>query len=72
MLASGLPRTLSPNPICFGALHPILHNERRLHEVIGWSDVSNGSQAVQSCHELLLWLIPQLDKFRRMRRFLHE
>ncbi len=29
-------------------------------------------QAVQSCHELLLWLTPQLDKFPRMRRFLHE
>lgn len=26
-------------------------------------------QAVQSCHELLLWLIPQLDKFPRIRRF---
>ena len=26
-------------------------------------------QAVQSCHELLLWLIPQLDKFPRLRRF---
>lgn len=26
-------------------------------------------QAVQSCHELLLWLIPQLDKFPRSRRF---
>jgi hypothetical protein len=26
-------------------------------------------QAVQSCHELLLWLIPQLDKFPRARRF---
>jgi len=25
--------------------------------------------AVQSCHELLLWLIPQLDKFPRVRRF---
>ncbi|QPD03370.1 MAG: diversity-generating retroelement protein Avd [Candidatus Nitrospira kreftii] len=25
-------------------------------------------QAVQSCHELLLWLIPQLDKFPRSRR----
>lgn len=25
--------------------------------------------AVQSCHELLLWLIPQLDKFPRIRRF---
>lgn len=26
-------------------------------------------QAVQSCHELLLWLVPQLDKFPRSRRF---
>lgn len=26
-------------------------------------------QSVQSCHELLLWLIPQLDKFPRSRRF---
>lgn len=26
-------------------------------------------QAVQSCHELLFWLIPQLDKFPRSRRF---
>ena len=26
-------------------------------------------QAVQSCHELLLWLIPQLDKFPRVRQF---
>ncbi|MGE3152974.1 MAG: diversity-generating retroelement protein Avd [Nitrospiraceae bacterium] len=26
-------------------------------------------QAVQSCHELLLWLIPQLDKFPHSRRF---
>jgi len=26
-------------------------------------------QAVQSCHELLLWLIPHLDKFPRARRF---
>ena len=25
--------------------------------------------AVQSCHELMLWLIPQLDKFPRLRRF---
>jgi hypothetical protein len=25
-------------------------------------------QAVQSCHELLLWLIPQLDKFPRVPR----
>jgi 23S rRNA-intervening sequence protein len=26
-------------------------------------------QAVQSCHELMLWIIPQLDKFPRSRRF---
>ena len=26
-------------------------------------------QAVQACHELLLWRIPQLDKFPRVRRF---
>ena len=26
-------------------------------------------QAVQSCHEMLLWLNPQLDKFPRNRRF---
>jgi len=26
-------------------------------------------QAVQSCHEVLLWVIPQLDKFPRVRRF---
>ncbi|MFZ0256369.1 MAG: diversity-generating retroelement protein Avd [Gammaproteobacteria bacterium] len=26
-------------------------------------------QAVQACHELLLWLIPQLDRFPRARRF---
>jgi hypothetical protein len=26
-------------------------------------------QAVQACHELFLWLIPQLDKFPRVRRF---
>jgi len=25
--------------------------------------------AVQSCHDLLLWLIPHLDKFPRLRRF---
>jgi len=29
----------------------------------------NVPQAVQSCHDLLLWLIPQLDKFPRSRRF---
>ena len=26
-------------------------------------------QAVQACHELIRWLIPQLDKFPRVRRF---
>ncbi len=26
-------------------------------------------QAVQSCHELIAWMIPQLDKFPRVRRF---
>ncbi len=26
-------------------------------------------QAVQACHELLLWLLPRLDKFRRVRRY---
>ncbi|MGH8474851.1 MAG: hypothetical protein ACRER2_03625 [Methylococcales bacterium] len=26
-------------------------------------------QAVQACHGLLLWIIPQLDKFPRSRRF---
>ena len=26
-------------------------------------------QAVQACHELLFWMIPQLDKFPRNRRF---
>jgi len=26
-------------------------------------------QAVQACHELLCWLVPQLDKFPRNRRF---
>lgn len=26
-------------------------------------------QAVQACHELLCWLVPQLDKFPRSRRF---
>ena len=29
----------------------------------------NVPQAVQSCHDLLLWLIPQLDKFPRSQRF---
>jgi hypothetical protein len=29
----------------------------------------NVPQAVQSCHELLLWLVPQLDKLPRARRF---
>jgi len=30
---------------------------------------SNVPQAVESCHDLLRWLIPQLDKFPRSRRF---
>lgn len=30
---------------------------------------SNVPQAVQACHELLLWLILQLDTFPRSRRF---
>jgi len=30
---------------------------------------SSVPHAVQSCHELLVWLIPQLDKFPRSRRF---
>lgn len=29
----------------------------------------NTPQAVQACHELLLWLIPLLDRFPRSRRF---
>ena len=29
----------------------------------------NVPQAVQSCHDLLAWIIPQLDKFPRSRRF---
>jgi len=29
----------------------------------------NTAQAVESCHDVLLWLIPQLDKFPRNRRF---
>jgi hypothetical protein len=29
-------------------------------------------RAVQACHELILWLIPQLDKFPRSRRFTLE
>jgi hypothetical protein len=26
-------------------------------------------QAVRDCHELLAWMIPQLDRFPRSRRF---
>ena len=26
-------------------------------------------QAVQTCHELLVWLVPELDRFPRVRRF---
>ena len=29
---------------------------------------STTSQAVQPCHELLFWLIPELDRFPRARR----
>lgn len=29
----------------------------------------NTPQAVQDCHALILWLIPQLDKLPRVRRF---
>ncbi|TXH67411.1 MAG: diversity-generating retroelement protein Avd [Thiothrix sp.] len=32
-------------------------------------DKSLTPQAVEHCHQLLLWLIPQLDKFPRDRRF---
>ncbi len=35
----------------------------------GLMTTSSVSQAVQSCHDLLLWLIPHLDKFPRSRRF---
>ena len=31
--------------------------------------MSNLAPVVDSCHDLLLWLIPQLDKFPRNRRF---
>lgn len=30
---------------------------------------SNTPRAVQLCHEALVWIIPQLDKFSRLRRF---
>ncbi len=30
---------------------------------------NNVPKAVQDCHEFLKWLIPQLDKFPRVRRF---
>lgn len=29
----------------------------------------NTPRAIQACHELLVWLIPQLDLFPRARRF---
>ena len=29
----------------------------------------NTPQAVQSCHDLVAWVIPQIDKFPRVRRF---
>lgn len=31
--------------------------------------MSNVAQVVDSCHELLLWMLPQLDNFPRNRRF---
>jgi hypothetical protein len=31
--------------------------------------VDKTPQAVQTCHELIHWLIPQLDKLPRLRRF---
>ena len=34
-----------------------------------WLVSDNTPHAVQSCHDLLLWLIPLLDKFPRSRRF---
>lgn len=34
------------------------------------SNLNPGSpQAVNACHDLLLWIIPQLDKLPRVRRF---
>ncbi|MEA3413654.1 MAG: diversity-generating retroelement protein Avd [Pseudomonadota bacterium] len=30
---------------------------------------TDAPQAVQDCHDLIVWLIPQLDKFPRSRRF---
>ena len=33
------------------------------------SHAATTAQAVQDCHELLRWFIPQLDKFPRQRRF---
>lgn len=33
------------------------------------SQTPTAPQAVQSCHDLLLWIIPQLDKLPRLRRF---
>lgn len=31
-------------------------------------DQQNSPKAVQDCHDLLAWMIPQLDKFPRLRR----
>jgi hypothetical protein len=30
---------------------------------------NNNAQVIQDCHNLLLWIIPNLDKFPRSRRF---
>ncbi len=32
-------------------------------------DRQNTPKAVQDCHDLLAWIIPQLDKFPRLRRY---
>ncbi len=33
------------------------------------NDLHDAPKAVQDCHELLAWIIPQLDKFPRLRRY---
>ena len=39
-----------------------------MQEVIR-GDGNRTPQAVQACHELLVWIIPRLDAFPRARRF---
>ena len=36
---------------------------------IGNHQKHHHSDSIQKCHELILWIIPQLDKFPRQRRF---